>query len=169
MLNPFRCRARIAGCDVESNRQFVETSGRASAEVATEIEVAPAGDGPWRVLVVEDVPSQQKLLVTVLRKAGHLAATAESGSEAVDLFRRQPFDVILMDVQMPGMNGLDAMRAIRESETGTGKRVAMVAVTAHALPGDAEQCLACGADAYLRKPIRLVEMMGLLKQLLERR
>ncbi len=154
---------------MESNRQFVEESGCTAAEVASEMEVAPVSRGPWRVMVVEDVPSQQKLLVTILRKAGHLAATANSGSEAVDLFGRQPFDVVLMDVQMPGMNGLDAMRAIRASEAGTGKHVAIVAVTAHALPGDAEQCLAAGADAYLRKPVRLVEMMGLLKQLVERR
>ncbi len=127
-----------------------------------------AGGGPWRVLIVEDVPSQQKLLVTVLSKAGHVTATASSGSAAVDLFQREPFDIVLMDVQMPGMNGLDAMRAIRTCEESTRKRVSMVAITAHALPGDAERCLAAGADAYLRKPIRLVEMMGLLKQLVER-
>jgi CheY-like chemotaxis protein len=154
---------------LESNRQFIEEPGCAAAEVRPETEVAPRRSGPWRVMVVEDVPSQQKLLVTVLSKAGHRAATADSGSEAVDLFHRQPFDAVLMDVQMPGMNGLDAMRAIRASEAGTDKHVAIVAVTAHALPGDAEQCLAAGADAYLRKPIRLVEMMGLLKQLVERR
>src|SRR6185436_7438069 len=67
----------------------------------------------WRVLVVEDVPSLQKLLVMVLKKAGHLVATADNGEEAVELTSQHPFDIVLMDIQMPGMNGLDATRAIR--------------------------------------------------------
>jgi CheY-like chemotaxis protein len=72
-----------------------------------------------------------------------------------------------MDIQMPGMNGLDATRAIREHEAQTGSHVTIVAVTAHALNGDAQKCIAAGTDAYLRKPINLVELMGLLKQMTE--
>jgi CheY-like chemotaxis protein len=121
------------------------------------------------VLVVEDVPSQQKLLVTVLKKAGHLVSSADSGQRALELFHEQSFDIILMDVQMPGMNGLDAMRAIRECEKETETHVLIVAVTAHALSGDEDKCLAAGADAYVRKPVRLVELMGLLKQLVSDR
>jgi len=151
-----------------SDRQLVEGSGCTAAEAAPETGTAPPDEGRWRVMVVEDVPSQQKLLMTVLQKAGHQVSGADSGAGAMDLFQKQPFDIVLMDVQMPGMNGLDAMRAIRACETGTEKHVVIVAVTAHALPGDAERCLAAGADAYLRKPVRLVEMMGLLKQLVER-
>jgi CheY-like chemotaxis protein len=153
---------------MESERQLVEGPGCTAAEAAPENDAVPPGEGRWRVMVVEDVPSQQKLLVTVLKKAGHQVTGADCGADAIDLFRRQPFDIVLMDVQMPGMNGLDAMRAIRAHETGTAKHVVIVAVTAHALPGDAERCLAAGADAYLRKPVRLVEMMGLLKQLVGR-
>src|SRR5215510_8679819 len=119
----------------------------------------------WRVLVVEDVPSQQKLLVTVLKKAGHLVSSADSGQQALEQFRQQSFDIILMDVQMPGMSGLDAVRAIRDREKVTGAHVVIVAITAHALGGDEERCLAAGADSYLRKPVRLVELMSLLKHL----
>jgi osomolarity two-component system sensor histidine kinase NIK1 len=136
---------------------------------ATEVAPAPAelARDPecWRVLVVEDVPSQQKLLVTVLKKAGHFVSSADSGQQALDRFQQQSYDIVLMDVQMPGMNGLEAMRAIREREKETGTHVAIVAITAHALGGDEEKCLEAGADSYLRKPIRLVELMGLLKQL----
>ena len=155
-------------CQMPGDRQLADQPGRFETGAATETDDTPVREAPWRVMVVEDVPSQQKLLITVLRKAGHHVAGAENGADAIDLFQREPFDIVLMDVQMPGMNGLDAMRGIRACEAGTGRHVAMVAVTAHALPGDAERCLAAGADAYLRKPVRLVEMMGLLKQLLER-
>jgi two-component system sensor histidine kinase/response regulator len=121
----------------------------------------------WRVLVVEDVPSQQKLLVTILGKFGHTVFAADNGQEAIDLFRREAFDVILMDVQMPGMDGLDATRAIRAIEAEQGGHVPIVAVTAHALTEDASKCTAAGSDAYLRKPINLVELMTLLKRLID--
>jgi CheY-like chemotaxis protein len=124
----------------------------------------PAG---WRVLVVEDVPSQQKLLVTMLGKYGHTAFAADDGQSAIDIVQREPFDIILMDVQMPGMDGLAATRAIRAYEAEHGGHVPIVAITAHALGGDAERCLAAGADAYLRKPVNLVELMALLKRLID--
>jgi osomolarity two-component system sensor histidine kinase NIK1 len=147
-------------------RHALDLPASAATEVAPDRSAPPGESGPWRVLVVEDVPSQQKLLVTVLKKAGHLVSTADSGQQALGAFRRQSFDIILMDVQMPEMSGLDAMRAIRESERETGTHVVIVAITAHALGGDEEKCRAAGADSYLRKPVRLVELMGLLKQLI---
>lgn len=121
----------------------------------------------WRVLVAEDIPSQQKLLVTMLTKYGHMVHTADDGEEAVDVFRQQPLDIILMDVQMPGMSGLDAIRAIRSREIESGSHVPIVAVTAHALTGDSDKCLAAGADSYLRKPINLVDLLSLLKRLID--
>jgi osomolarity two-component system sensor histidine kinase NIK1 len=154
---------------MSGERRTLELPVSAATEVAAD-RSAPAGDlEPWRVLVVEDVPSQQKLLVTVLKKAGHLVSTADSGQQALEAFRHQAFDIILMDVQMPGMSGLEAMRAIRESEKETGTHIMIVAITAHALGGDEEKCRAAGADSYLRKPVRLVELMGLLKQLIGKR
>jgi len=146
------------------DRPASEQWGCAQAEPAA-AGTAPVDRDCWRVLVVEDVPSQQKLLVTVLKKAGHFVSSADSGHQALERFHQQSFDIILMDVQMPGMNGLDAMRAIRESEKETETHVVIVAITAHALNGDEEKCLEAGADSYLRKPVRLVELMGLLKQL----
>ncbi len=121
----------------------------------------------WHVLVVEDVPSQQKLLVTILRKFGHTVVAADSGQSAIENFRGQPFDVILMDVQMPGRDGLEATRAIRALEAQQGGHVPIVAITAHALVEDAAKCTAAGSDAYLRKPINLSELMALLKRLID--
>lgn len=122
----------------------------------------------WRVLVVEDVPSQQKLLVTMLGKYGHTAYTADNGQEAIEMFQEHPVDIVLMDVQMPGMSGLEATLAIRAYEAELGTHVPIVAITAHALSGDAEKCLAAGTDAYLRKPVNLVELMALLRRLIAR-
>src|SRR5262245_15550800 len=121
---------------MSGDRQALESSGNAATGLAPAPRAVPANADQWRVLVVEDVPSQQKLLVTVLKKAGHLVSTADSGQQALEQFQQQPFDIVLMDVQMPGMNGLEAMHAIREREKETGTHVAIVAVTAHALGGD---------------------------------
>jgi len=142
-------------------------SGTAT-QVAPEPRAAPAAVGPWHVLIAEDVPSQQKLLMTMLKKAGHIVAAAGDGRQAVDLYRRQPFDIVLMDVQMPGMDGLEAIRSIRDHESRVGGHLPIVAVTAHALIGDEEKCRKAGADAYIRKPINLLEMMALLKTLVAR-
>jgi len=121
----------------------------------------------WRVLVAEDIPSQQKLLATFLTKYGHTVHTADHGEAAINVFRQEPLDIVLMDVQMPGLNGLDAMRAIRAQEVESGCHIPIVAVTAHALTGDQEKCLAAGADAYLRKPLNLAELMTLLNRLID--
>jgi CheY-like chemotaxis protein len=137
--------------------------------VATESAESPHVPTTWRVLVVEDVPSQQKLLVTVLTKAGHAVTAVDSGRKAVELVEQQTFDLVLMDVQMPGMDGLEATRAIRDQEARLGGHLPIVAVTAHALNGDDEKCRSAGADAYMRKPLNLAEMMALLKQIAGRR
>src|SRR5262249_43382721 len=152
---------------MSADQHTTDSAGIAATEVAPAPAAVPGAADRWRVLVVEDVPSQQKLLLTVLKKAGHLVRSADSGQQALEQFRQQSFDIILMDVQMPGMSGLDAMRAIRDSEKVTGAHVAIVAITAHALGGDEDRCLAAGADSYLRKPVRLVELMSLLKQLVD--
>ncbi len=103
----------------------------------------------------------------VLSKSGHTVATADSGREAIDQVEREQFDIILMDVQMPGMSGLDAIREIRTHEIYSGTRVAIIAVTAHVLSGDADQCYDAGADAYLPKPINLADLMSVLKTVAE--
>ena len=120
----------------------------------------------WRILVVEDVPSLQRLLVLMLQKAGHTVVTADNGLDAIDFISRDAFDAVLMDIQMPGMDGLEATRTIRQRETGTDRRLPIVAITAHALSGDASACREAGADEYLRKPIDLGELMATLNRLI---
>jgi len=109
---------------------------------------------PLRVLLVEDNPVNQRLAHEILRRRGHRVTVAENGREALDRLSETTFDIVLMDVQMPEMNGLDATCAIRAGEQATGRHVPIVAMTAHAMAGDRERCLAAGMDEYLTKPIR---------------
>jgi PAS domain S-box-containing protein len=119
---------------------------------------------PLRVLLAEDNPVNQRLAVRILEKAGHSVAVAENGRTALELLARQPFDVVLMDVQMPEMGGFEATELIRAAEREMkGRRVPIIALTAHAMKGDREKCLAAGMDAYVSKPIRDRELFQALE------
>ena len=107
-----------------------------------------------RILLAEDNPVNQRVARTVLEKAGHEVTVAQNGREALARTQAERFDVVLMDVQMPEMDGLEATKAIRGLESGRGGRVPIVGVTAHAMKGDRERCLGAGMDGYLSKPIR---------------
>jgi PAS domain S-box-containing protein len=111
-----------------------------------------------RVLLAEDNPINQTLATRILERLGHKVQVVNDGKEAVEQARAQDFDLIFMDVQMPEMDGLEATRAIRTVEAGTGKHVPIVAMTAHAMKGDRETCLSAGMDGYLSKPIRIDEL-----------
>jgi two-component system, sensor histidine kinase and response regulator len=113
-----------------------------------------SGRDALRVLLVEDNPVNQRLAHDVLSRRGHLVTVAENGREALDRLSEAIFDIVLMDVQMPEMNGLDAACAIRAGECSTARHVPIVAMTAHAMAGDRQRCLAAGMDEYLAKPIR---------------
>ncbi len=123
-----------------------------------------AARGHLQVLVVEDNHANQKLATYILQDRGHIVQVAEDGEEAIRLAERNRYDVILMDVQMPGMNGLEATAAIREGED-EGRRTPIIAMTAHAMKGDRERCLAAGMDAYLAKPVNAQEMIRLVEGL----
>lgn len=111
-----------------------------------------------RVLLAEDNPVNQTLATRILEKLGHKVQVANNGKEAVERAHVAEFDLIVMDVQMPEMDGLEATVAIRTAEVGTGKHVPIVAMTAHAMKGDRERCLNAGMDGYLLKPIRIDEL-----------
>ncbi len=106
------------------------------------------------LLLVEDNLVNQKLALKLLEKLGHRVQLAVNGKEAVEMAARGWFDLILMDVQMPVMGGLEATQKIRQQESGTGKHTPILAMTAHAMKGDEEKCLEAGMDGYLSKPIQ---------------
>jgi CheY-like chemotaxis protein len=117
-----------------------------------------------RVLVAEDNPVNQRLATRLLEKRGHRVAVAANGREAIEALERGVFDLVLMDVQMPEMDGIEATVAIRQREQGSGKRQPVIALTAHAMKGDQEKCLAAGMDGYLTKPIRPQELDQILNK-----
>jgi signal transduction histidine kinase/ligand-binding sensor domain-containing protein/CheY-like chemotaxis protein len=108
---------------------------------------------PLNILLAEDNPVNQKLAAQLLRKRGHRVEIASNGAEAVNAFEQGVFDVILMDVQMPELDGLEATTAIRALERPTGTRIPIIALTSHAMCGDRERCLETGMDDYVTKPI----------------
>jgi CheY-like chemotaxis protein len=107
----------------------------------------------------------QRLAARLLEKRGHSVAVANNGQEAVALFENELFDAILMDVQMPVVGGFEATRIIRQKEQMTGKHVAIIAMTARAMKGDEEECLAAGMDGYISKPIDSQRLFALIEKL----
>jgi CheY-like chemotaxis protein len=119
-----------------------------------------------RVLLAEDSRVNQTLVVRLLERIGHGVVVAVDGREAVAAWEREPFDLVLMDVQMPEMDGIQATAAIRAAESGSGRRVPIVALTAHAFVADRERCLAAGMDAVLTKPVRAKQFYEVVSQVL---
>jgi PAS domain S-box-containing protein len=122
-------------------------------------EMAPAAVA-LTVLLAEDNPVNQKLAQRVLAKRGHRVVTAGDGRAALDLWAAGGCDLILMDVEMPGLDGLEATRRIRREEAELGRRTPIVGMTAHAMAGDRERCLAAGMDGYLAKPFKVEELIA---------
>jgi signal transduction histidine kinase/ActR/RegA family two-component response regulator len=118
------------------------------------------------ILLAEDNVVNQRVARHLLEKEGHRVVVAVNGKEAVAAWRRHPFDLILMDVQMPEMDGLEATAEIRRCETGSP--IAIVALTAHAMPGDRERCLAAGMDDYLAKPVSKADLLKVLTRIAAR-
>jgi two-component system, sensor histidine kinase and response regulator len=117
-----------------------------------------------RILLAEDNSVNRTLAIRLLEKNGYQVSVAVNGLEAVAAVERETFDIVLMDVQMPDMDGFEATAAIRRGEESTGIRLPIIAMTAHALKGDQERCLAAGMDAYISKPIRRTELFAALER-----
>ena len=117
-----------------------------------------------RILLAEDNTVNQRLAVRLLEKRGHRVELASNGREALAALEKESFDLVLMDVQMPEMDGFEATGVLREREKHTGRHQVVVALTAHAMKGDRERCLEAGMDAYLSKPIRSQELDSMLER-----
>ena len=125
----------------------------------------PRPGGGLRILLAEDNPINRALATGILEKRGHSLAHAANGREAVEAVRREDFDLVFMDVQMPEMDGLEATRRIREAEQSTGRHTPIAAMTAHAMTGDRERFLGSGMDEYISKPLQRAELFALLAKI----
>jgi CheY-like chemotaxis protein len=119
-----------------------------------------------RILLAEDNLVNQRLVVRLLEKYGHTLIVANTGREVLAALARQPVDLVLMDVQMPDMDGLEATAVIREQERQQGGHLPIIALTAHAMKGDQERCLASGMDAYISKPINAQKLSSAISRVL---
>jgi two-component system sensor histidine kinase/response regulator len=127
----------------------------------------PEASRRLRVLVAEDNAVNQQVAMGFLDRAGHAAVVVSTGRGVLATLEHHDFDLILMDLQMPGLDGLETTAAIRERERATGAHIPIIALTAHVVKGDAERCLAAGMDAYVAKPLRAVELFAAIESVLD--
>ena len=118
------------------------------------------------VLVVEDNHINLIAVTTILRKNGYIVDTASNGVECLSVLEHATFDIVIMDIQMPIMNGEDALRAIRNKEQGSRTHTPVLALTAYAQPGDKERLLALGFDGYISKPVKSVGLIAEIHRIL---
>jgi CheY-like chemotaxis protein len=142
-------------------------SARASEPDPKEAVNAPPNDRrhTMKVLLAEDNAVNRTLAKRLLEKHGHTVVVVENGRQALKALEREKVDLVLMDVQMPEMDGLEATAAIRAQEKNTGGHLPIIALTAHAMKGDREKCLAAGVDDYLTKPIRTLDLFKAIERL----
>ena len=121
---------------------------------------------PLRILLAEDNRVNQRVALRILEKQGHTVVVVGDGQAALTALAQAPFDLVLMDIQMPVLDGLAATAAIRAQEQTQGTHVPIIAMTAHAMRGDRERCLAAGMDGYVTKPIKAADLTAAIAQLL---
>jgi CheY-like chemotaxis protein len=164
LVKPIRQADLLAGiCQVlnESSKKEVE---KLAAQLVTR-HTLQADRNRLNILLAEDNIVNQTLAMRLLEKRGYKVTVAANGRDALNAFERGSFDAILMDVQMPEMDGFEATAAIREKERSGGGHIPIIAMTAHAMKGDQERCLAAGMDGYISKPIRTSEMFATIEAL----
>ena len=159
----------VAGVDLmDALRAVIARGGIAAPEAPPLVTRHSLREGRRcaRVLLAEDNAVNRMVAARMLEKRGHSVVPVGNGREALAALRKEPFDVILMDVQMPEMDGYEATSAIRELEEAKGRRTPIIALTAHAMKGDRERCLAAGMDAHVSKPIEAEDLMERIDGLL---
>jgi len=177
-IGPQRCReVGINHCLIKPAKQsdLLDTIVNV-LEIATADELGPQTTPSdrsehvvsLRILLAEDGLVNQKVAVSLLEQRGHTVSVANNGQEALDACTRESFDVVLMDVQMPIMDGFQATERIRQQEKTSGNHIPIIAMTAHAMKGDREQCLAAGMDAYIAKPIRANDLYDVVEGIIDR-
>ena len=147
-----------------------KTAGSSSEPINAMPERAATGQPPsrtLRILIAEDNPVNQAVAIGMLQRQGHTVMLAENGREAVRFYHRERPDLILMDVQMPELDGFGATREIRAAEGGSGHHTPIIAMTAYAMTGDSERCLLAGMDAYLSKPLAQELLMETVESIVE--
>lgn len=150
---------------LRSIRTVLENSVRPALSLQRAVDGEPVGSrSPLRILLVEDNPVNQTLAGRLLEKHGHAVTVAHNGREALAALSTKGFDAVLMDLQMPEMDGFTATAAIRAGEQGTARHLPIIAMTAHAMKGDEDRCLVSGMDAYLSKPIDAEKLLDLLQR-----
>jgi two-component system sensor histidine kinase/response regulator len=158
------CRAelRLAMTAALSGQFWNRSQERRAPDVTRDSTKEASANSRLHILLAEDNPVNQRLALRILEKMGHRVVVVTNGREALNALDGQAFELILMDLQMPEMDGLEATAAIRAQERGTSMHIPIVALTAHAMNSDRERCLASGMDAYLSKPIRQSELQDVL-------
>jgi len=147
---------------VDGLRALMDRSQAAGPEAAPQDDAMPATeDGKTRILLVEDNAVNQLFVNVILTRSGYRVDVASSGIEAIEMFRKLPYDVVLMDVQMPELDGLEATRRIRDQFPG--RTTPIIALTANAMKGDRERCLDAGMDDYLTKPIDRAKLLDKIR------
>jgi signal transduction histidine kinase/CheY-like chemotaxis protein len=166
LIKPVR-KAELAG----AIRRALSRAARKTAVPSTQLRQIQAAEASGRpsldILLAEDNAVNQRVAASILKKGGHRITIATNGKETLDRLAEHAFDLILMDVQMPEMDGLEATAIIRAGEKRTGQHIPIIALTAHAMKGDQERCLAAGMDAYLSKPIHSRDLVDVVSKYAE--
>jgi two-component system sensor histidine kinase/response regulator len=150
----------LQGRTIKDHRSEITT--RPTALPATETQPSQHAR-PLRILLAEDNPVNQRVAVRTLAKHGFIVTVVGNGREALETVAQNSFDLVLMDVQMPELDGLEATRAIRMEEADSDRRLPIIAMTAHAMKGDKERCLEAGMDDYVTKPIQVQDLLRAIK------
>jgi PAS domain S-box-containing protein len=150
----------------ESEPESVAVAKQAAPAPTPNAASTPIGGRVLNILLAEDNEINRRVAFSMLDKRGHHVDVVEDGKQAVEAVMSRPYDLVLMDVQMPEMSGLEASKAIRAYEGSTGAHVPIIALTARALKGDQEICIAAGMDGYVSKPIRAAELFEIIEKTL---